>query len=167
MENWYCIYTKPNLSDSVCKKLEQLPSIEVFNPKLRRKKHVRSRLKEVVEDLFPSYIFSRFDPFKYFHLITYTRGVKRLVGDSLGAPYIVDDTIIEYLKSKMTDGVIQQDATPALGQGDKVLVLDGPFGGHTGTVLGELKPKERVMVLLDALRMSARVELPLDLVARQ
>lgn len=163
--NWYCIYTKPNQEDSVCRKLGELPGMELLNPKLKRKKYVRKRLVDVVEELFPCYIFSRFDLSAYSHLITYTRGVKRFVGDRCGAPFVVDESIIECISSRMTNGVFQYDP-PKFGRGDKVVITDGPFHGLAGSVLSDLKPNERVMILLDAITLHARVEVPLAFVAR-
>ncbi len=81
IERWYCIYTKPNMEEQVSKRLRDIPEMEVFHPKIKRNKYVRGRLQEVVEDLFPSYIFSRFSLLNYFHLVKFTRGVRRVVGD--------------------------------------------------------------------------------------
>lgn len=162
---WYCIYTKPKQEDIVSAKLQEVPGIEVFNPKLRRKKVVRGRVNEVVEEFFPCYIFSKFDPRKFHHMITYTRGVRRIVGNSLGIPYIVDPAIIALIKSKMKDGYISV-AYPKLAQGEEVRIVDGPFKGFTGLFSQELKPSERILVLLNTIRFQAKVEIEADLVTR-
>jgi transcriptional antiterminator RfaH len=164
-KNWYCIYTKANQEDKVCRKLGELPGIELLNPKLKRRKPVRSKMTEVVEELFPCYIFSKFDPYRYFHMIKYTRGVRRFVGDRLGDPYVVDESIIECITSKMTDGIIHCEV-PRLGQGDKVVVLEGPFSGLTGLFLSELKPNERVLILLDTIKFQGRIRLPREFVSK-
>lgn len=163
--NWYCIYTKPNQEDTVCRRLGELPGIELLNPKLKRKKIVRKKLVDVVEELFPCYIFSRFDLSQYSQLITYTRGVKHFVGDRYGAPYVVDESIIKCITSKMTNGIIQYDP-PKLDHGDRVVITNGPFSGFTGLFLSELKASERVMILLDAITLQARVEIPMAFIAK-
>lgn len=158
MEIWYCVYTKPKQEDHVCRRLKDLPGMEVFNPKLKVTKTLRSRSIEVVEELFPSYIFLRFGAPSYFHMIQYTRGVKRFVGSSLGAPYAVDDVIIRHIKSRMIDGLVHTNA-PQLTKGQEVLIKGGPFNGLTGLFLNETKPSERVMILLSMLGSDLKVEI--------
>jgi transcriptional antiterminator RfaH len=65
MEHWYCIYKKPKTEDQVSQCLMNVPDIEVFYPKLKRKKFIGGKLKDAVEELFPCYIFSRFNPVKH------------------------------------------------------------------------------------------------------
>ena len=165
MENWYCIYTKPRHEEMVCKQLNELCDIETFNPKLKTIRNVRSKPKECTECLFPSYIFSRFDPYQYYHMLKYTRGVKRVVGNSLGLPYIIEDRIIQLIRLKMKDGYIHLQPDKLL-QGDKVRVIEGPLSGLTGLFLTDLKPNERVMILLNTIQYPARVEIPRSLIAR-
>jgi transcription elongation factor/antiterminator RfaH len=165
MRHWYCLYTKPGQEDNICRKLSELPGVELFNPKIKRKKYVRSRLKEVVEELFPSYVFSLLNPYAHYHTIKYTRGIRRFVGDSTGSPYVVDESLIQILQSEMKDGFVCLER-PGMTAGEKVVILDGPFSGLTGLFLNELKPGERVMILLNTLQYQARVEVPKDLVAK-
>jgi transcriptional antiterminator RfaH len=165
MRNWYCIYVKRGHEDAVSTKLTDLQQIEVLNPKIRRKKFLRSKWRDVQEPLFPSYIFCKLEPERHFHLVRYTRGVRRLVGNRAGVPYEVPMDIIDFLEDHMQDGFIVFDQ-PKLQAGDKVRVQDGPFLGLDGEVLFEMKPNERVMVLLTNLELHARVELPRQLVAK-
>jgi len=165
MKSWYCIYTKPKQEDLVCKRLMELPDIELFNPKLKARKYVRSRLTEVVEELFPSYVFSKFNPYRYFHMIKYTRGVKRFVGDCTGTPYVVDEQIIEVIRSKMSDGFVRLDVSE-MRQGEEVMITEGPFSGLTGLFLNETKPNERVMILLNAIQYQLKVEVDRGFVAK-
>jgi transcription elongation factor/antiterminator RfaH len=164
MKHWYCIYTKPAQEDIICRKLCELPEIELLNPKLKRKKFARHRFTEVIEQLFPCYIFSKFDALQYFHLIRYTRGVKRFVGDRADSPYTVDDSIIEFIKAKMNDGLVTMEPIEFV-PGQAVRIVDGPFGGLSGVFLEELKPHERVMILLNTIQYQAKVMIPLELVA--
>lgn len=165
MEYWYCIYTKPKKEDLVCRQLMKLPEIEVFNPKLKRKKYVRSRLTQVVEELFPCYIFLKLNLERYFHLVKYTRGVKRFVGDSFNMPYTVDESIIDFIKSKRKEGFIHIEP-PGLTDGDRVVILKGPFSGLTGIFLKETKPNERIMILLNTIEYQAKVEIEKELIAK-
>jgi len=122
-------------------------------------------LVESVEGLFPCYFFAKFDPSKYLHMIRYTRGVRRFVGDGAGTPYTVDDSIIQCIQSQAEDGIVVIKSV-GFAQGEKVLVKEGPFSGLTGLFLADLKPSERVLILLDAIRYQARMEVHRDLLAR-
>jgi transcription elongation factor/antiterminator RfaH len=164
MKQWYCIYTKPKQEDAVSRKLSQLLELEVLNPKFKRKKYVRQRLTEVEEELFPSYIFSRLDPYQHTHLIKYTRGVRRFVGDSSGCPYIVDESIIEFLQSKMNEGYFSLERHNFT-KGERIEIKDGPFIGLEGFFVEELKANERVLILINTLQHGARVELDKDFIA--
>jgi transcription antitermination factor NusG len=156
MRNWYCIYTKPQKEELVCRMLEEFPEIELFNPKIKTKKYRRSKLYECIEELFPSYVFTRFQAGRFFHTIQYTRGVRGLVGKSTGEPSIVEEAIIENIRSRMKDGFVCLECT-TFEHGDKVMINQGPLAGFTGIFLQELKASERVLILLTA--MGVRVDL--------
>ncbi|MEN6375911.1 MAG: transcription termination/antitermination NusG family protein [Smithella sp.] len=160
MMNWYCIYTKPKMEEAVSGQLLNLPDIEVFQPKLKRSGLRRGKLQEKTEHLFPCYLFSRFTPSRYYHLITYTRGVKRIISDPSGHPCIVDDQIIAQIRSRLQDGYIHLE--PAIfNPGDRVMIQEGPLAGFTG-IFQQLKAQDRVLMLLNIINYQARIE-----VARQ
>ena len=91
MSYWYWIYTKPGLEEFVTIQFNQQTGIEVFNPKIRRKRYLRGRMTVAEEKLFPCYLFARFDLSRYYRMVKYTRGVRSLVGDRGGNPYSVDE----------------------------------------------------------------------------
>ncbi len=160
MMNWYCIYTKPKMEEAVSGQLLNLPDIEVFQPKLKRSGLRRGKLQEKTEHLFPCYLFSRFTPSRYYHLITYTRGVKRIISDLSGHPCIVDDQIIAQIRSRLKDGYIHLEPT-IFNPGDRVMIQEGPLAGLTG-IFQQLKAQDRVLMLLNIINYQARIE-----VARQ
>lgn len=166
MEYWYCIYTKPNKEELVSRQLSQLLDLEVMHPKVKRKKYLKYKLMEVEEELFPSYIFTKLDPYKHTHMVKYTRGVNRFVGDTSGFPYIVDESIIEFLKSRMNEGFFSLEH-PKFTKGGRVEINQGPFNGLQGILLDELKASERVLILLDAIGYQPKVEMSRDFVAQQ
>jgi transcriptional antiterminator RfaH len=163
--NWYCLYTKSKQEDFVARKLFEIPDIEVFSPKLKHKKFLRGRLRETVEDLFPNYIFTRFNPLKYFHMIKYTRGIRRIVGNSLGQPYRIDEQVIDLIRSRMEEGYVHI-VPPRFREGDPVMVKEGPFKGLLGLFMKECKAADRVMILLNTLKYGARLEVETALLAR-
>jgi transcriptional antiterminator RfaH len=165
MEHWYCIYTKPNMEEQVSKRLLDQPEIEVFHPKLRRRNYVRGKLQEVVEDLFPCYIFSRFSPLKYFHMIKYTRGVRRVIGDEAGTPHTIDGEIIDQIRSRIRDGFVQLD-TSDFNYGDNVVVQEGPFAGLAGIFIKDLPARDRVLILLSTIAYQPSVEVKKNFLTR-
>jgi transcriptional antiterminator RfaH len=150
---WHVIYTKAKKEDSIAFRLQNI-GIEVLNPKIKFKKFKRSRLVEVIEPLFPCYIFASFEKDKYAHLITYTRGVRYIVGKT--NPVVVQDEIINTIKQGMENNIVVVKPF-RFAKGDKVLIKDGPFKDFYGIFEKELKGPERVMILLNAIQ--CRLEL--------
>ncbi|NCO67733.1 MAG: hypothetical protein COY75_00425 [Nitrospirae bacterium CG_4_10_14_0_8_um_filter_41_23] len=143
---WYAIYTKPGKEDSIAYRLEGI-GIEVMNPKIKFKKYRRNKLIEVIEPLFPSYLFASFEKEKYSHLITYTRGVRYIVGK--GNPIVVYDEIINTIKEGMGDDNIVVIKPRRFEKGDRILIKDGPFRDFYGIFEKETRGTERVMILLE------------------
>jgi transcription elongation factor/antiterminator RfaH len=162
---WYCIYTKPKQEDLLSMKLRDLTDIEIFSPKLRTKRIIRGKVNDVTEEFFPCYIFAKFDPKKYFHMIKYTRGVRRVVGNSLGLPYVVDERIIELIKSRMKNGFISIEQS-RLVEGEEVTITEGPFKGIKGLFSEDLKPRDRVLILLNTIKYQAKVTIEADFVKK-
>lgn len=158
MEKWYCIYTKFGEEDRVCKRLNEIPGIEVLNPKMKTRKVIRGKPQEVVENLFPCYFFSRFDLQKYYRTINYTRGVKRIVGNASNTPFSVDDNIIHAIKLRCVDGYVHIQPR-RFGSGDLVTVQAGALKGLTGVFLKETKASDRVLILLNAIQYQATLEI--------
>jgi transcriptional antiterminator RfaH len=157
MDHWYCIYTKPGMEETVGRRLLDLPDIEIFQPKLRRRALHRGQVREKTEHLFPCYLFSRFLPSRYGHLITYTRGVRKILSDPAGRPCVVDEEIIAQIKSRLQDGYVRLEAA-AFKTGQPVRIQAGPLAGFTG-VFREVKARDRVLILLNALTYQARIEI--------
>jgi transcription antitermination factor NusG len=93
---------------------------------------------------------------RYYRTVKYTRGVRRIVGDHNGNPYVVDEEIIENIYSKIQDGFVVL-SEQKFSSGDRVIVQEGPFAGFEGVFLKELTPTERVMILLNTLQGSRLV----------
>lgn len=156
--NWYCIYTKPKQEDMVCGKLIPLADISFFNPKIKIKRLHRGRIKETIEALFPRYIFLQFDFSKYYHLIKNTRGVSRILDDGSMHPVIVDQSIIETIKTRVAEGVDmikQAEFRP----GENVIVRSGPFHELEGIFLNDLNKDNRVRILFKVIGYQATVEI--------
>lgn len=152
---WYAIYTKPGKEDTIAYRLEGL-GIEVLNPKIKFKKYRRNKLAEVVEPLFPCYLFANFEKEKYTHMITYTRGVRYIVGKT--NPIVVHDEIIDTIKEGMEAGNIIVVKPRRFSKGERVLVKEGPFKDFCGIFERETRGPERVMVLLDMIHCKLELD---------
>jgi len=152
--NWYAIYTKPKAEDTVSEKLSQA-GIEIFNPKLRVTKYIRNQYRKVVEPLFPCYLFARFESDKYLWMITYTRGIKKVVGSN-NRPWPVAEEIINSIRSQEKEGIVIRRCED-IREGDSVRIAEGPLSGLTGIFKTVLNGNERVILLLNAIEYQARV----------
>ena len=151
---WHAVYTKPRNEDSVAFLLQNI-GLEVLNPKIQLRKFKRNKLTDVIEPFFPCYLFANFDKDKYAHLITYTRGVRYIVGKK--NPLVVQDEVINAIKDGIEDNNIIVIKPSTFKNGDKVLIKDGPFKDFYGIFEKEIKGHERVMILLEAIQ--CRIEL--------
>ncbi|MBI4823976.1 MAG: hypothetical protein HY805_07100 [Nitrospirae bacterium] len=152
--NWYAVYTKPKQEARVSRNLS-MANIEVFNPLLKRVRFIRQRYQEVIQPLFPCYIFARFDLRYSSRLVRYSRGVKSIVG-SRNAPLPVAEEIIQTIKDR-TDANGMVLVMPEIKPGDFVKIADGPLRGLKGIFEREMPDRERVMVLLSTIEYQARV----------
>ncbi|MFZ6016338.1 MAG: transcription termination/antitermination protein NusG [Nitrospirota bacterium] len=153
--SWYTIYTKHRHEDSVASRLQDI-RLEVLNPRLKHRKYQRNRLIEVIEPLFPCYLFANFDKDKYSHLINYTRGVRYIVGK--GNPIVVHDEIINTIRDRMENGNLIVIKPQRFEKGEKVIIKDGPFKDFYGIFEREVKGPERVMILLDAIYYKLEID---------
>jgi transcription antitermination factor NusG len=152
------------VEDNVCTIFKLDPKVEVLNPKLKRKRYIRGRLAEVIETLFPSYVFIKINLMAHYRMVKYTRGVRRFVGDNSGNPMVVDEDIINLIKKRTHGGVLTLDQTQ-FREGDEVLIKDGPFTGFKGIFKKEINAGERVMILLKTLAYQANIEIDRNFLA--
>lgn len=158
MHCWFCINTKPRKEDEVCRMFEYVPSIEVFNPKLKKPRVKKGKTREVIEHLFPSYLFMKLSMDDHYRMVKYTRGVRSFVGDKSGNPYVVDNRVIDIIKSRLKDGYVAIEP-PRFEEGEDVLIKEGPFAGLRGIFLGEKKAQDRVFILLNTFEFQAKIEI--------
>ncbi len=151
---WYAIYTKPRCESSTARLLNNA-GIETLSPRIRVLKRVRNKYVDVVEQLFPSYIFALFDNERHGHMIRYTRGVKYIVGKE--NPLAVHPEIIAAIKERMEGDFIVQ-THEKLVKGDRILIQEGPFKDFYGVFERDLPGKKRSMILLEALYCKLDIE---------
>ena len=162
IKQWYVVNTKPKNEERAATNLAG-GGIEVLAPKLKLRKYKNGRFIHVVEQMFPGYIFVKFDPIDDFRMVKYARGVKTIVhfADRI---IPVQDSAIEFIRSKLDDGIATVEKQ-RFEKGGKILIKDGPFKGLSGIFEKELEGKERVMILLDSVKFSVSMEIDRDLIA--
>ncbi len=152
--NWYALYTKPKREDTVAFRLRDI-GIEVLNPKLKSRRYKQSKVIGTIEPLFPCYLLAKFDKGKYSHIITYTRGVRYIVGKS--NPVAIHEEIIQTIKEKMEEGDTVVIKPCRFEKGDRVIIKDGHFKDLYGIFERETKGRERIIIFLNTINY--RIEL--------
>ena len=152
---WYVLHTKSRFENVVHDGLLK-KNIEVYLPKIKVQSKRRDRRLMIRVPLFPGYVFVKTDLHPYQHLdIVKTVGAVRLIGTKDGPVPVPEDTI-ESLKIMVS--VDQPILTGnRLKKGDRVMVLNGPLAGVTGTFV-RYRGKGRVVVNIEALGQYAGVE---------
>ncbi|RLE01391.1 MAG: hypothetical protein DRI99_07405 [Candidatus Aminicenantes bacterium] len=140
MKSWFVVNTKPKKEFQV-EKIFIEASIPVYNPKYCHEGQIKP--------FFPGYEFVYFDYPHQYRLIRYTRGVKRVVGNSEG-PIPIEEKVIHEIKAREINGLIELNKygqEPQLE--DEIEVMEGPFKGLRGIFKKELSDQERVLILLN------------------
>lgn len=140
MKHWFVINTKPKKEFQV-EKIFKEAGFWIYNPKYVNEK--------VIKPFFPCYSFIYFDYPAQYRLVRYTRGVKKVVGNSEG-PIPISDELIRNIKSREVNGLIELEKygqSPEIN--DEIEIMEGPFKGFRGIFQKELSDSERVMILLN------------------
>ena len=157
MAYWACAQTEP-MRESAAQHFLGLAGYQVYLPRLRLIRPRRGRKVESRPPLFPNYLFV---------LVTagwwsarWCPGVVRLLtaGD---APMPVPDSLIAEIRGRERGGLVELPRREEFKAGERVRVLTGPFAGHLG-LYADMRPHERVLVLLALLGGEQRVELSKD-----
>jgi transcription elongation factor/antiterminator RfaH len=152
---WYVLHTKSRFENVVHDGLIK-KNIDVYLPKIKVQSKRRDRRLMIRVPLFPGYVFVKTDLHPYQHLdIVKTVGAVRLIGTKEGPVPVPEDTI-ESLKIMVS---VDQPITTGnrLKKGDRVMVLNGPLAGVTGTFV-RYRGKGRVVVNIEALGQYAGVD---------
>ncbi len=154
---WFCVKSKPRQEAVAVRNLRALGDVELVFPRVRRTRRGHDRNREVVEPLFPGYVFLRFDPAELQGSVRSTRGVLHLVAKA-GRPVEVDDAVVAELLALGPDAILSA-LDEELAIGAKVRIVRGIFAGSEGEVLRLATPDRRIAVLLSLLGSDQPVEL--------
>jgi transcription antitermination factor NusG len=106
--------------------------------------------------LFPGYLFARFCPANYFHLVQYDRGVRRVVCAG-GSPLPVDGEIIRVIRDRVSSQQSPETESSDIRLGEEVVVRAGALEGLCGIFEGRISNRGRVLLLLNAIHYQAGV----------
>jgi transcriptional antiterminator RfaH len=140
--------------------------IERFLPEIKVKKYnpYSGALSYLYKPLFPRYLFARFVLSQGFQNVSYTRGVNKIVEFGAG-PVAIDDELLDLLRSYVgPDGYVRIDNEPEVS--DKVAITEGPFKHLTGVFDKNMRPGDRVMILLETISYQARIQVSRHLVRK-
>ncbi len=153
---WYVLHTRSRFESVVNDGLVH-KDLEVFLPKIRVKSKRRDRRLMIRVPLFPGYLFVKTDLNPLEHLeILKTIGAVRLIGNKNG-PLPVIDEAVESLKIMVDTASQIVTSGRVFKEGDRVVVISGPFVGVVGTFV-RYRGKGRVVVNIEALGQSAGVD---------
>ena len=155
---WYCVHTRPREEDAATQYCRQFLELQVFYPRLKRRKITGLTKLWVIGPLFPRYFFCRMNLATHGRAVRYAPHIIDVIRFS-DRPVVVEDWIIEDLKRWAGDTVDAVSISPSLAPGDRVEVIDGPLRGLQAVFQQELSDKERVAVLLVTLACQPRLVL--------
>lgn len=157
--SWYVLHTKSRFENVVNDGLQK-KKVDVFLPKIKVRSKRRDRKMMIQVPLFPGYVFVKTDLHPDEHLgILKTAGVVRMIGSHSG-PVSVPDKTIDSLRIMVN---AEEDILTGtrFRQGDKIMVVAGPFAGVMGQFV-QYRGLGRVIVDIDALGQFAAVNVGED-----
>lgn len=153
--NWFAVQTKRSQEDLAAFNLNRL-GLDLFLPKVRGGRAAPGTHNGKTKPMFPRYLFARFSPLRYMHLIIYARGVSQIVCAG-HMPLPVDESIINSIRDRVGPDGFLDLASEVFQPGDRITVQGGPFDGNSGVFEREVDERKRVIILLESIRYQARV----------
>ena len=153
MQKWYLVMAKPRREHSSASCLAQV-GIETYYPEINECFIVKGKRRFRRSGLFPGYFFARFDYDREHRIISYSRGVRRVVAFG-NIPAEIDPGLLREIQESI--GKREVVELPSFRPGDMVRINSGLFIGIRAVFESELSRKERVVVLLHVLACQVRV----------
>jgi transcriptional antiterminator RfaH len=154
---WFVVRTKPHKERLAHSELARR-SVETFLPLLKAPVPVYGRRAWACTPLFPCYLFACFERGATFK-VKNTRGVRDVVSSD-NEPCVVPEKVVEDLKRRCIDGVVELPAE-RFEPNERVKVATGVFEGWDAIFERYLRADERVAILLQTVEATAiRVIMP-------
>lgn len=153
MQKWYIVMAKPRQEHSSASFLGQA-GIETYYPEVNECFTVKGKRRFRSSGLFPGYFFARFDYERECRIISYSRGVRKVVAFG-HVPAEVDPGLLREIQESIGKREVVQ--VPSFKPGDMVRINSGPFIGIRAVFESAIPRKERVVILLRVLSCQSRV----------
>ena len=154
--NWYCARTQPKREHIAAANVMKRLGLEVFHPRLRFERSTRRGPVNVIEPVFPCYIFVRCRLEESLDHIRHIHGISSLVHFGTRTPTVPDHIIEELQQCFESEEPMTVD--DGLFVGADVTVADGALLGSRGIVVRFLPARQRVQILLDFLGRTTLAE---------
>lgn len=161
---WYVVMTKPGAEEKVSRQITERLRLDVYVPRIEIRIRKGRRSVPAIRPLFPGYIFIRLILPEEWRLISYTRGVSKILG-GWHEPKPLDDKVVETIKEReqKPDRIIQYyNFKPA----DRVYIKHGPLKDLYGIFERPVDSQGRVKVLLSLVGYQASAELDASLLEK-
>jgi transcriptional antiterminator RfaH len=154
---WFLLQTKVKQEQRAAENLER-QDVASFCPMIRVDKISRGRRSEVLDVLFPGYLFVQLGESSVSTTaVRSTRGVSHFV-TSAGAPIKVPQGLVEQLRQRVAaDADVVMSQLPK--SGAKMQVIDGPFKG-LNAVFTEPDGNNRAIVMVTLLSQQLKTSMP-------
>lgn len=159
-ERWYAVCCKPR-QEAIAEENLQRQGYRTYLPRIRNTRRRLGQWIDVIEPLFPRYLFIRIDPtLRSTAPVRSTRGAVGLVRFG-GQPAAVPEEVIEVVmrRAEADSGVHQN--RPLFCAGDPVRLVEGPLAG-IGGVFTEQDSEKRAIVLLELLGKAHQIRVNRD-----
>ena len=165
MERWYAVFCKPR-QEVIAEENLLRQGFHTHLPRICIRQRRRGQWIDVIEALFPRYIFIRVNPLRCSTApVRSTRGVAGLVRFG-GEPAVVPDAVMDALLQHVdpTTG-LHADKRALFSAGEPVKLVEGPLAGMEG-IFKQQDGEKRVIVLLELLGKANKIRVSRDWIAR-
>jgi len=151
---WACARLEPH-RERLALHCLGLAGYVTYLPRIRERRLSHGRRIEVRPPLFPGYAF--FVVEAQWHSARWSVGVLGLIMNGL-QPAKVPDRVIDEIRGRERNGLIELAPPPSLRRGARVRILAGPFRDHLA-IFADMRPRQRVEILLQLLGGEQRATL--------
>ena len=162
MKRWYVIQTNPREEERADYYIQK-EGIETYLPRMEVCTMRGSRPRLTRKPLFPNYLFGRFDVDSDLATVRWARGVRKILMKTVEPTPLADDVVESIRALAREDGLVRKNS---LKRNDRVMIRKGPMKDVVGIFQEWSNDQGRVMILLELLNYSARVELHHSLVEK-
>ncbi len=159
MNKWFVAYTQP-LKESVAKHNLEEQGYDVYLPMFKKTRRHARRVDEVLQPLFPRYIFVGLDlEIDGWRSVNGTRGVGYILLND-GHPVSMPTSVIDTLKSQENEqGIVPISCVETFVKGERLRIVDGGFKDQIA-IFEKMDDKQRVQLLLNFLGRETKISLP-------